>query len=132
MQFNRQYGTTRYVNSAWAQQSDPYGGDVINAYNDGPTAPGKPSLGGFYEIETSSPARRSRRARRRSTCTGRRTTSPAPKPALDPIARKLLGVSLDETDPHEAPGVAERGAQRCDAPREHPRAVTPRRDRRVR
>jgi hypothetical protein len=45
-----------YVNSLWAQQSDPYGGDVINSYNDGPTAPGKPSLGGFYEIETSSPA----------------------------------------------------------------------------
>lgn len=45
-----------YVNSLWAQQPDPYGGDVINSYNDGPTAPGKPSLGGFYEIETSSPA----------------------------------------------------------------------------
>ena len=26
------------------------------AYNDGPTEPGKPSLGGFYELETSSPA----------------------------------------------------------------------------
>jgi hypothetical protein len=45
-----------YVNSLWAQQPDPYGGDVINSYNDGPTAPGQPSLGGFYEIETSSPA----------------------------------------------------------------------------
>jgi hypothetical protein len=45
-----------YVNSAWEQQRDPYGGDVVNAYNDGPTEPGKPSLGGFYELETSSPA----------------------------------------------------------------------------
>jgi hypothetical protein len=40
----------------WARQADPYGGDVVNAYNDGPTEPGKPSLGGFYELETSSPA----------------------------------------------------------------------------
>lgn len=45
-----------YVNSLWAKQPDPFGGDVVNAYNDGPTEPGKPSLGGFYEIETSSPA----------------------------------------------------------------------------
>ncbi len=45
-----------YVNSLWAKQADPYGGDVVNAYNDGPTEPGKPSLGGFYELETSSPA----------------------------------------------------------------------------
>jgi hypothetical protein len=45
-----------YVNSMWARQDSPYGGDVVNAYNDGPTEPGKPSLGGFYELETSSPA----------------------------------------------------------------------------
>lgn len=45
-----------YVNSLWAKQADPYSGDVVNAYNDGPTEPGKPSLGGFYEVETSSPA----------------------------------------------------------------------------
>lgn len=45
-----------YVNSMWGEQHDPYAGDVINAYNDGPVAPGQPALGGFYEIETSSPA----------------------------------------------------------------------------
>jgi hypothetical protein len=45
-----------YVNSLWAPQEAPFGGDVVNAYNDGPTEPGKPSLGGFYELETSSPA----------------------------------------------------------------------------
>jgi hypothetical protein len=45
-----------YVNSMWTQQDEPFGGDVVNAYNDGPTEPGKPSLGGFYELETSSPA----------------------------------------------------------------------------
>ncbi len=45
-----------YVNSMWEEQKLPYGGDVVNAYNDGPVEPGKPSLGGFYEIEASSPA----------------------------------------------------------------------------
>lgn len=45
-----------YVNSMWGKQDDPYAGDVINAYNDGPVSPGQPALGGFYEIETSSPA----------------------------------------------------------------------------
>ena len=45
-----------YVNSMWEMQKDPSGGDVVNSYNDGPTEPGKPALGGFYEIETSSPA----------------------------------------------------------------------------
>lgn len=45
----------RYVNSAWGDQDDPYDGDVINAYNDGPLEDGS-IMGPFYEIETSSPA----------------------------------------------------------------------------
>ena len=48
--------TRQYVNSAWEQQKDPYGGDVINAYNDGPMKPGQPQMGQFYELESSSPA----------------------------------------------------------------------------
>lgn len=47
---------TRYVNSAWELQKNPYRGDVINSYNDGSPEPGKPPLGPFYELETSSPA----------------------------------------------------------------------------
>jgi len=54
--YDKPQGPARYVNSMWEQQKDPFSGDVINSYNDGPTAPGKPALGGFYEIETSSPA----------------------------------------------------------------------------
>lgn len=46
----------RYVNSAWELQREPYAGDAINSYNDGPVAPGAPPLGPFYELETSSPA----------------------------------------------------------------------------
>jgi len=44
-----------YVNSKWGEQDDPYRGDVINSYNDGPVADGT-IMGPFYEIETSSPA----------------------------------------------------------------------------
>ncbi|MGQ8334923.1 DUF6786 family protein [Sunxiuqinia sp. A32] len=43
-----------YVNSNWGEQDDPYAGDAINSYNDGPVD-GK-IMGPFYEIETSSPA----------------------------------------------------------------------------
>jgi len=44
-----------YVNSKWGEQDDPYNGDAINAYNDGPVEDGS-IMGPFYEIETSSPA----------------------------------------------------------------------------
>ena len=45
-----------YVNSMWELQSEPYAGDVINSYNDGPPESGAKPLGPFYELETSSPA----------------------------------------------------------------------------
>ena len=56
VQYSRPAGASRYVNSMWEIQKAPYSGDVINSYNDGPPAPGKPPLGPFYELETSSPA----------------------------------------------------------------------------
>lgn len=43
-----------YVNGQWGPQDDPFAGDVINAYNDGPLEDGS-IMGPFYEIETSSP-----------------------------------------------------------------------------
>jgi hypothetical protein len=54
--YDKPENAREYVNSMWERQEKPYGGDVVNSYNDGPTEPGKPSLGGFYELETSSPA----------------------------------------------------------------------------
>jgi len=45
-----------YVDNMWEKRPDPFKGDALNAYNDGPTEPGKASLGGFYELESSSPA----------------------------------------------------------------------------
>jgi hypothetical protein len=88
-------GAKRYVNSMWEMQKDPYGGDVINSYNDGPTEPGKPSLGGFYEIETSSPAADLPPG---GTLTHVHQTYhfTGPREALDTIARRVLGVGLDE------------------------------------
>jgi hypothetical protein len=56
VQYTRPAGSSRFVNSMWEIQKDPYGGDVLTSYNDGPPAPGKPPLGPFYELETSSPA----------------------------------------------------------------------------
>lgn len=44
-----------YVNSTWAIQTNPFSGDVVNSYNDGPLADGS-QLGPFYELESSSPA----------------------------------------------------------------------------
>ena len=42
------------MNGQWGEQEDPFAGDVINSYNDGPTETGFVQ-GPFYEIETSSP-----------------------------------------------------------------------------
>lgn len=47
---------TEYVNSALVdQQKDPFSGDVINSYNDGPSKNGS-RIGQLYEMEISSPA----------------------------------------------------------------------------
>jgi len=54
-QFTLPAGLNDYVNSLWEQQKEPYKGDAVNAYNDGPLENGN-QLGKFYEIESSSPA----------------------------------------------------------------------------
>lgn len=48
-------GKNDYVNSSWQIQEDPYSGDAMNSYNDGPLEDGS-QMGPFYELETSSPA----------------------------------------------------------------------------
>ena len=55
VRYRRSTTGDRYVESRWGQQTDPFGGGVVNAYNDGPTETGE-VMGPFYEIETSSPA----------------------------------------------------------------------------
>ncbi len=45
-----------YVNNLWGEQDEPYRGDVFNSYNDGPPEPDKAAMGGFFELESLSPA----------------------------------------------------------------------------
>jgi hypothetical protein len=94
VQYDKPAGATRYVNSMWETQKEPYGGDVLNSYNDGPPAPGKPSLGGFYELETSSPA--AALSPGKSLVHTQRTFHFVGEPKdLAPIASKVLGVTLE-------------------------------------
>jgi hypothetical protein len=95
VQFTLPAGPQPYVNSMWAHQDDPYAGDVINSYNDGPLAPGQPPLGPFYELESSSPAAALvpngsiRHIHRTLHLQG-------PQAELDAIAKRVLGVTLAE------------------------------------
>lgn len=56
VRYSKPEQATDYVNSKWEIQEEPYSGDVVNSYNDGPPEPGAEPLGPFYELETSSPA----------------------------------------------------------------------------
>ena len=53
--FSLHEGIRDYVNSQWKIQDDPFSGDAVNSYNDGPLEDGS-QMGPFYEIESSSPA----------------------------------------------------------------------------
>ena len=86
-------GDHGYVNSMWEHQANPYGGDVVNSYCDGPPEPGKKPLGPFYELETSSPA--AALAPGESLTHVHRTFHLVGSPQiLDPVAKTQLGVSL--------------------------------------
>ena len=90
-------GAADYVNSMWAIQEKPFAGDVVNSYNDGPSGPGAKPLGPFYELESSSPAAALAPG---ETMTHVHTTMhfQGPEKALDQIARKVLGVGLEEIE----------------------------------
>jgi hypothetical protein len=68
---------------------------VINSYNDGPPEPGKPPLGPFFELETSSPAlslapaQQYRHVHRTFHFVGAEAD-------LDRLARATIKVGLDE------------------------------------
>ncbi len=90
-------GATDYVNSMWEIQEAPFGGDVVNSYNDGPPEPGAKPLGPFYELESSSPAAGLGPG---ETLTHVHTTVhfQGEDDALDEIARKIFGVSIEEIE----------------------------------
>lgn len=84
-----------YVRSQWQDHKEPYAGDLINVYNDGPSAPGKAALGPFYELETSSPAKPLKPAKKLNHTQETMHFRGTPE-KLDSIAQKLLGLSLKE------------------------------------
>jgi hypothetical protein len=53
--YNKPDANQVYVNSMWEIQKNPFSGDVLNSYNDGPLEDGS-QMGPFYELEDSSPA----------------------------------------------------------------------------
>jgi hypothetical protein len=92
--FDLPEGATDYVNSMWEIQKDPFAGDVVNSYNDGPPAPGAKPMGPFYELETSSPA--AALAPGASLTHVHRTFHFEGGAAeLDALAKRLLGVGIE-------------------------------------
>jgi hypothetical protein len=83
-----------YVNSKWGKQDDPFKGDVINSYNDGPVEDGS-IMGPFYEIETSSPAALLQ-PKESLTHTQRVAHIQGDKEKLAKIVNDLFGLDLDE------------------------------------
>jgi hypothetical protein len=89
-------GVKDYVNSAWKIQDEPYSGDALNSYNDGPLEDGT-QMGPFYEIETSSPA--AALGPGESTAHSQITIHiTGDKKLLNQVAIRSLGVSLDEIE----------------------------------
>ncbi len=94
VQYNKPEKLMKYVNSMWEMQSDPYAGDVINSYNDGPVGPGKKPLGPFYELETSSPAAKLKK--NESIEHIHRTFHfIGPEKSLDYLTKEIFGVDLE-------------------------------------
>jgi hypothetical protein len=93
VQFTLPAGARGYVNSMWKLQDDPYRGDAVNSYNDGPAKPGEAAFGNFYELETSSPALALAPGEAAVHC-HRTMHLQGPEKRLDPVARALLGVSV--------------------------------------
>jgi hypothetical protein len=84
-----------YMNNMWGGPvAEPYKGDVVNSYNDGPPAPGKKGLGPFYEIESLSPTKALKTGDSLTHC-HRTVHIQADLATLDKLARELLGVDLD-------------------------------------
>lgn len=87
-----------YVNSKWEMQKEPYKGDAVNAYNDGPLKDGG-QLGPFYEIESSSAARELNPGEEQ---TYKQVTAhfEGDYSILQELVQQLFGVKLDEIKMH--------------------------------
>jgi hypothetical protein len=95
VQYNKPQTAADYVNSMWELQDEPYKGDVVNSYNDGPSESGAKPLGPFYELETSSPAAALKPGEGISHI-HRTYHLQGPEADLDTIAKATLGVTISE------------------------------------
>lgn len=93
IKFTLPEGNTDYVNSLWQMQTEPFKGDALNAYTDGPVD-GK-QMGKFYELEGSSPAMSLAPS---ATQTHLQTTIhlKGNEADLNALTLKLFGVKLNE------------------------------------
>ncbi len=97
VQYSLRQPAGSYVNSMWEIQKDPYGGDTVNSYNDGPAEPGGKQEGSYYELETSSPAAALAPG---ESLTHRHQTFhlSGKKKGLDPLCRSWFNASLAEVE----------------------------------
>lgn len=93
-QFSLPSQPMEYVNSLWEQQKDPFKGDAVNSYNDGPLENGE-QLGKFYEIESSSPAAALKHGESLKHL-HRTIHFQGSKASLNQISEKVLSISLSE------------------------------------
>jgi hypothetical protein len=81
-----------YLKSGWELHKEPYRGDALNAYNDGPLDDGT-QMGPFYELESNSAVRALRKGE--SLVHHHRTFHfEGDRQALAELARRVLGVEL--------------------------------------
>lgn len=88
---------TDYVNSMWELQDEPFAGDAINSYNDGPPNLGEDPLGPFYELETSSPAL-SLKSGQSDIHIQETYHVTGSRQQINELAKRTLRVSLDEIE----------------------------------
>lgn len=84
----------RYLYQKWDTLGNPFNGDVLNAYNDGPLKDGS-QLGPFYELESVSPAAFLEPG---ASLSHRQSVYHfvGNEKALDRITRKVLGITIDD------------------------------------
>lgn len=85
-----------YLNQEWTTGKDPFSGDAVNAYNDGPLENGG-QMGPFYEIESVSPAAF---LKPNASLTHQHSVFhfTGEKAQLDQIATRVLGISLNKIE----------------------------------
>lgn len=83
-----------YLKSTWELHKEPYKGDAINAYNDGPLEDGT-QMGPFYELESNSSVKLLKK-NEKLTHIHRTYHFEGEKGSLNNIAKQVLGVDIDQ------------------------------------